>query len=432
MSEVIARTDIEAFAANTFPEHLDVIKAAFIEYLDSTFNHSDLTPQLTALPTYFDQFQESSISQMLMYDKALAQYSHYDIRSIIGLSIVNEGPGFFTRFFSHFFDRFELFYSDYMENRYETLSGVIYTDEGHLTDGHNFTDDGIGVGPYCILATVIFGIAERAAVESVYYDAYRLLTIMKPARLFVFLIPTVDIRFNELLSGDEQYIPALVTGGDPSFTLVMATVTASGLTVSVNATNKTFTRSTGVWADDGFFVGSVVTFSGTGLNAGNKQADMVVSVATATVLTFGAATGLFTEAGITDVGATASASNRPGQLITDKSPTPWNTDGGITSDYFSVENYLLGLTSIIVKYADAPSTPVTLTAQAYAIPKDYGFFFSAETEITKEVVYVELKGSSSIFSVQVLKPLYLKAFNNDGNMRLRISWNVPFGEGTNA
>jgi hypothetical protein len=347
MSDVLSQDDITRFVANSVPEHLDNVRLYMSEYLDGVFNHSLLTPRLQDLPNYFNQFETSSISPMLLYDKALSRFSHYDIRNLIAMSLVDSGPGFFTQFFAHFFDRFELYYADSNENRYETLSGVIYTDEGHLTDSQTFTDDGIGVGPYCILASVIFSMVDRATIEAKYIDAYNLLTLMKPARLHVFFIPTLDIRFNQLLSGDPQYVPILVSGTDRYFDL------------------------------------------------------------------------------------TVISPDRPGQLITDKSPTPWLTEGGITTDAFSIQNYLNGL-GLKVKYASAPTNLITLTTKTYAIPKDYGFFFSAEAEISEEVSYIELSGSQVIFNVGVRKPLLLKALNSDGHMRIRVSWNVPFGEGPNA
>lgn len=72
--------------------------------------------------------------------------------------------------------------------------------------------------------------------------------------------------------------------------------TGSGAqTISVNATNKTFTRSAGSFVTDGFKAGMVVTTSGftNGGNNGRKE----IATVTATVLTMTVSTGLVNETG---------------------------------------------------------------------------------------------------------------------------------------
>lgn len=64
-------------------------------------------------------------------------------------------------------------------------------------------------------------------------------------------------------------------------------------TITVNATNRTFTRSTGSFVTDGFEPGMVITTTGF-TNAGNNTTKIIESVAT-TVITVTSGTGLVTE-----------------------------------------------------------------------------------------------------------------------------------------
>lgn len=77
-----------------------------------------------------------------------------------------------------------------------------------------------------------------------------------------------------------------------------------GVTITVDATGKTFTRSSGSWVTDGFVVGDSITFAGFA-NAGNNGAKVASTVA-AQVLTCSAATGLADEAAVPDVTASAN------------------------------------------------------------------------------------------------------------------------------
>jgi hypothetical protein len=78
----------------------------------------------------------------------------------------------------------------------------------------------------------------------------------------------------------------------------------SGVTITVDATGKTYTRNQGSWIDDGFVVGDSVTFAKFA-SAGNNGAK-VASTVEALVLTCSAATGLVDEADVYDVTAAAN------------------------------------------------------------------------------------------------------------------------------
>lgn len=78
----------------------------------------------------------------------------------------------------------------------------------------------------------------------------------------------------------------------------------SGLTITVNATGKTFTRNQGSWITDGLAIGNSITFAGFA-SAGNNGAKVASNVA-ALVLTCGADAGLVDEADVYDVTASAN------------------------------------------------------------------------------------------------------------------------------
>ena len=205
MSSVVERTDIDAFISSSVPEYLSVFRQFFAEYTDALLNGSSFSATLAKLPLYFNQFETSDLPPLLQYDTKLAAYSSYDIRNLVALSMVDDGPSFFTQFFAHFFERFELYYADRNENRYETLSGVLYTDDGQVTDSLIFTDEGIGEGCYALMAQVIFYMSERAAIAAQWADIYAMLTLMKPARLFVHQVPTLDFHINAIDPTDPAY-----------------------------------------------------------------------------------------------------------------------------------------------------------------------------------------------------------------------------------
>jgi hypothetical protein len=85
---------------------------------------------------------------------------------------------------------------------------------------------------------------------------------------------------------------------------VVNIATDSGLTITVDATGKTYTRSSGSWVDDGFVSGDSVVFAGLS-SAGNNGAKVASTVA-ALVLTCSTAAGLVDEADVYDVTATAN------------------------------------------------------------------------------------------------------------------------------
>lgn len=79
------------------------------------------------------------------------------------------------------------------------------------------------------------------------------------------------------------------------------------LTITVDATGKTFTRSSGSWIVDGFLAGDTATFAGFA-DAGNNGA-FVASTVAALVLTCSTATGLVNVSAASDVTATATHSD---------------------------------------------------------------------------------------------------------------------------
>jgi len=78
-----------------------------------------------------------------------------------------------------------------------------------------------------------------------------------------------------------------------------------GLTITVDATGKTFTRSSGSWITDGFIAGDTVVFTGF-LDAGNN-AGFVASTVAALVLTCATAAGLVN---VTDAAGVSASATR--------------------------------------------------------------------------------------------------------------------------
>jgi len=217
MSDLVARSDIDSAITNFVPEYLGVFRRFFGDFDDSFLNHSDLTSVLADLPNYFNQFVDTALVPLILYDPKLAAYSSYGIRNLISLSMVDDGPSFFTQFFATFFDRFEIYYADRNETRYETLTGVIYTDDGHVTDSFIFTDQGVGQGCYALMAQIIFSIFERSAVAAKWNDVFAMLAPMKPARLFVYQVPTLDFHINSINPSDPEYDASLATSYTSTF-----------------------------------------------------------------------------------------------------------------------------------------------------------------------------------------------------------------------
>jgi len=342
MSDIVSRDDIESTVNIAFPPHLDVLRKFFYEYADGILNHSDITELLTEASSTYSPFETMGLSpELLVYDPRLKAFSDLDIRHLVAMSLGGEGVAFFTSFFDHFFNRFELHYADSQENLYETVSQIIRSDEGSFTDEGEFTD---AISGLCTLhAQVIFDITEVAAAQLVWDRTVRLLSLMKPARLFVFHVPVVDIRLNALIAGDPQYDATLLTGDSPSF-------------------------------------GSFVY-------------------------------------------------NTPDKLQTDADPV-WKTDGAppIKTDGNSTEGFLQSLSILVVRYASAPAVDVALTATVTLTRNASNeWCYRAQAELPEDIVYLSVDGSITLASMDVLKPVYIKPFNTDEHMRLRVSWVIPEG-----
>ena len=108
--------------------------------------------------------------------------------------------------------------------------------------------------------------------------------------------------------------------------------TGSLTNVSVNSTNKTYTRTNGSFINDGFAVGQIITWSGF-TNNGNNISTFAISTLTATIMTLTGATGLVTEISGATVNCTlltcklANVSvNATGKTYTRTSGS-WITDG---------------------------------------------------------------------------------------------------------
>jgi len=342
MSDIVSREDIESTINVAFPPHLDVLRKFFVTYSDGILNQSSVTDLIREAQSVYSPFETMGLSpELLVYDPRLKAYSDLDIRHLVAMSLGGEGVAFFTSFFDHFFSRFELHYADAQENLYETVSQLIRSDEGAFTDEGEFTDSISGL---CTLhAQIIFDITEVAAAQLVWDRTIRLLSLMKPARLFVFHVPVVDIRLNALIAGDPQYDASLLTGDDPSFSSFVY--------------------------------------------------------------------------------------NTPDKLQTDADPL-WKTDGAppINTDGNSTEGFLQSLSNLVVRYASAPGVDVALAAEVTLTRNASNeWCYRAQAELIEDIVYLSVDGSITLASMNVIKPVYIKPFNTDDHMRLRVSWVIPEG-----
>jgi hypothetical protein len=77
-----------------------------------------------------------------------------------------------------------------------------------------------------------------------------------------------------------------------------------GLTITVDATGKTFTRSSGSWITDGFLAGDSITFAG--CSAGGNNGAKIASNVAALILTCSTAMGLVDVTDAADVTASAN------------------------------------------------------------------------------------------------------------------------------
>lgn len=223
---LVPREDIQKYIEKAIPPHLDVFRRFFTEFDDVLLNESRAADALSIILNYYNHFETSGISPMLVYDKRLLEFSGLDIRNLIALSISDAGPSFYTQFFASFFERFELYYSDSEENRYENISGLIYTDEGHFTDDATFTDEGVGQGAYCLLADILTNPYEFLHNQQYIPIAANLMVPMRPGRLHVFVRPVVEVRLNQLIFSDPEYDATLVTGDERFFENVTTSLPA--------------------------------------------------------------------------------------------------------------------------------------------------------------------------------------------------------------
>lgn len=217
MPDVVPQTDITEYIGNAIPPALTDTREYFTRLIDGLLNNSDATPRFVEAAGYFNQFETGGVSPLLVFDPKLRRYLNYDIRHLLALAIVDDGPSFYTQFFATFFDRFGLFYSDSNENKYESITGLISTDEGFVSDDNTFTDEGVGQGAYSLLAEVYFGPAEIEDIREKLHDVVHILMPMKPARLHVFVKPVLDLRLNYLLPSSPDYDDTLVTGDTAYF-----------------------------------------------------------------------------------------------------------------------------------------------------------------------------------------------------------------------
>ena len=243
MSDVVNSSDIQLALDNSVPANLPVLKSWLFDFVHGTLNNSELTPVLADLFKVYDQFDEPRsiiMPSLLAFDRKLLQFSHRNIRHLIASSLNGESAAFFSMFFSHFFNRFEIHYCDSQENLYEWVTQMVNTDDGLFTDENYFTDEGTGgEGVICLHAKVVFDITEHAHVYDVWEDTIKLLTILKPVKWFVFHVPVLDIRINTLVADDAQYVEELVTGDDPYFDNVSYTPPADKLATDVDPVWKT-------------------------------------------------------------------------------------------------------------------------------------------------------------------------------------------------
>lgn len=243
MSDVIRQYDIRTFLDKTVPASLPKLKEWLFEYSNGLLNSSELTPVLADLDNVYNQFDEPSaiiMPSLLVYDRKLLQFSHRSIRHLIALALNGESAAFFSQYFSHFFNRFEIHYCDSQENLYDWMTQMINTDDGLFTDESHFTDEGTGgEGVISLHAKVVFDITEHADVYDKWEDTIKLLAILKPVKWFVFHVPVLDIRINALVDGDAQYVEELVTGADPYFENLSYTPPSDLLATDVEPVWKT-------------------------------------------------------------------------------------------------------------------------------------------------------------------------------------------------
>jgi hypothetical protein len=92
----------------------------------------------------------------------------------------------------------------------------------------------------------------------------------------------------------------------------IAGYTAAGVSITVDAAAKTFTRASGSWIADGFRLGTAadaVSFSSFS-NAGNNLSTGTITALTDTVMTIGGASGL-----VNEVGATTAVASSPATTL---------------------------------------------------------------------------------------------------------------------
>jgi hypothetical protein len=222
---VISERDIEATLFRTVPSHFSKLRSWLFDYANGLFNHSKLTPYLEKLPSTYNQFlmlPEELYPSLLAFDPRLTYYSQYDIRGLVALALAGDGPAFFSQYFAHFFDGYELHYCDSQENLFEVLAYKSHTDEGYYTDEGQFTDSGSGgEGVVCLHAKVTFDITQLDAVRAKWQDTIDLLGLFKPVRLFVFHVPALVIRMNMLDPESPEFDPLLTSGMDKYFDNVL-------------------------------------------------------------------------------------------------------------------------------------------------------------------------------------------------------------------
>lgn len=108
--------------------------------------------------------------------------------------------------------------------------------------------------------------------------------------------PSLDIPFEFSYGSFDDFLESALFGA------WAAAYALTGLTVDVDATGKTFTRSAGSWVTDGVKVGDKITFGG--FAAAGNNGTFVVSAVTDLVVTCATATGLVDVTDDTDVTAT--------------------------------------------------------------------------------------------------------------------------------
>lgn len=212
--------------------------------------------------------------------------------------------------------------------------------------------------------------------------------------------PTLDVPFEFSFSSFDDFLEAALFGE------FAAAVTLSGLTVSVDSTEKTFTAAAATFIKSGLKIGDSITTSGF-TDAGNNGT-FVITGLSETVITCSDATGLKTVSGDTEVGI-VTARLRLKQGVTQKSFTieegfndieQYQVMTGAMVNTFSLSAtnnaMITGSFSLIAKEADPyTETPLDASPTAAPITDPFDSYTGSLTENEDTVVVTSLSLSLS-------------------------------------